>query len=298
MVDVNSIMCFSASSVSMSAEMNVFPSPPVAVIGLQCFNIIGVMGHVGDMKSESSDIPFQILNPKSVEEEESSGVEATGLSLKPGEELQANSYPAKGKIRHTKLCARGHWRSAEDAKLKEFVAQFGPQNWNSMAEHLPGRSGKSCRLRWFNQLDPRINRKAFSEEEEEKLLNAHKVYGNKWATISRLFPAKSTPLPFLNHCQVQNVQTFGGALMGLSGESRTPDRDVSFNKHFGAGKGSSETGHMGRVMGVDQSHYSDSNSSEVSESVATNKTTNLSMYGESDNSANMLFIDFLGVGTT
>lgn len=101
---------------------------------------------------------------------------------------------------------------------------------------------------------------------------------------------------FLLYCYMFNICFFGVA--GLSGESRTSARDVSFNKHFGAGKGSSETGHMGRVMGVDQSHYSDSNSSEVSESIATNKTTNLPMYGESDNRTDMLFIDFLGVGTT
>lgn len=51
--------------------------------------------------------------------------------------------------------------------------------------------GKSCRLRWFNQLDPRINKSAFSEEEEEKLMTAHRVYGNKWALIARLFPGRT-----------------------------------------------------------------------------------------------------------
>ena len=51
--------------------------------------------------------------------------------------------------------------------------------------------GKSCRLRWFNQLDPRINRKAFTEEEEERLMAAHRVYGNKWALIARLFPGRT-----------------------------------------------------------------------------------------------------------
>ncbi|CAO2203198.1 unnamed protein product [Urochloa humidicola] len=90
-----------------------------------------------------------------------------------------------------KLCARGHWRPAEDAKLKELVAQHGPQNWNLIAEKLDGRSGKSCRLRWFNQLDPRINRRAFSEEEEERLMAAHRAYGNKWALIARLFPGRT-----------------------------------------------------------------------------------------------------------
>ncbi|XP_020215407.1 transcription factor CSA [Cajanus cajan] len=99
-----------------------------------------------------------------------------------------NSLTGSG---HSKLCARGHWRPAEDSKLKELVALYGPQNWNLIAEKLEGRSGKSCRLRWFNQLDPRINRRAFSEEEEERLMQAHRIYGNKWAMIARLFPGRT-----------------------------------------------------------------------------------------------------------
>ncbi|KAG6523897.1 hypothetical protein ZIOFF_013784 [Zingiber officinale] len=94
-------------------------------------------------------------------------------------------------VQQQKLCVRGHWRPAEDAKLKELVSHYGPQNWNLIAEKLEGRSGKSCRLRWFNQLDPRINRSAFAEEEEERLLVAHRLYGNKWALISRLFPGRT-----------------------------------------------------------------------------------------------------------
>ncbi|XP_010260471.1 PREDICTED: myb-related protein 3R-1-like [Nelumbo nucifera] len=90
-----------------------------------------------------------------------------------------------------KNCPRGHWRPAEDEKLRQLVEQYGPQNWNSIAEKLQGRSGKSCRLRWFNQLDPRINRRPFSEEEEERLLAAHRVHGNKWALIARLFPGRT-----------------------------------------------------------------------------------------------------------
>lgn len=46
-------------------------------------------------------------------------------------------------------------------------------------------------MRWFNQLDPRINRRPFTEEEEERLLAAHRVHGNKWALIARLFPGRT-----------------------------------------------------------------------------------------------------------
>ncbi|KAH7529438.1 hypothetical protein FEM48_Zijuj05G0184000 [Ziziphus jujuba var. spinosa] len=89
------------------------------------------------------------------------------------------------------MCTRGHWRPAEDEKLKELVERYGPHNWNAIAEKLQGRSGKSCRLRWFNQLDPRINRNPFTEEEEERLLASHRIHGNRWAIIARLFPGRT-----------------------------------------------------------------------------------------------------------
>ncbi|XP_052174373.1 transcription factor CSA-like [Diospyros lotus] len=117
------------------------------------------------------------------------GDERKGLALNQGEDEEEGE--GERKFGHTKLCARGHWRPHEDAKLKELVAQYGPQNWNLIAEKLEGRSGKSCRLRWFNQLDPKINKRAFTEEEEERLLAAHRMYGNKWAMIARLFPGRT-----------------------------------------------------------------------------------------------------------
>ena len=57
------------------------------------------------------------------------------------EDQEGENRTTAGKNGHTKLCARGHWRPAEDAKLKELVAQYGPQNWNLIAENLEGRSG-------------------------------------------------------------------------------------------------------------------------------------------------------------
>ncbi|KAK8963282.1 Transcription factor MYB44 [Platanthera guangdongensis] len=40
-------------------------------------------------------------------------------------------------------------------------------------------------------LDPRINRRPFTEDEEALLLDAHRIHGNKWALIARLFPGRT-----------------------------------------------------------------------------------------------------------
>lgn len=128
-------------------------------------------------------------------EEDDDDEEHIDLNLSSSYSLNSNiDSHHNGTVRppgQSKTSARGHWRPAEDAKLKELVALYGPQNWNLIAEKLEGRSGKSCRLRWFNQLDPRINRRAFSEEEEERLMTAHRLYGNKWALMARLFPGRT-----------------------------------------------------------------------------------------------------------
>lgn len=65
-------------------------------------------------------------------------------------DINSNENAVSGKETdsgHSKLCARGHWRPAEDTKLKELVALYGPQNWNLIAEKLEGRSGKELRER-------------------------------------------------------------------------------------------------------------------------------------------------------
>lgn len=46
-----------------------------------------------------------------------------------------------GSSNQGKHIARGHWRSFEDDKLKDLVAQYGPKNWRRIAEKLEGRSG-------------------------------------------------------------------------------------------------------------------------------------------------------------
>ncbi|KAJ0809846.1 putative transcription factor MYB-related family [Helianthus annuus] len=57
---------------------------------------------------------------------------------------------------------KGPWSPEEDAILSRLVANFGARNWSLIARGILGRSGKSCRLRWCNQLDLAVKRKPFT----------------------------------------------------------------------------------------------------------------------------------------
>ncbi|CAM8963316.1 unnamed protein product [Rhodiola kirilowii] len=86
---------------------------------------------------------------------------------------------------------KGPWTQEEDYKIKELVARYGPTKWSVIAKSLPGRIGKQCRERWHNHLNPYIKKEAWTLEEELALMNAHRIYGNKWAEIAKVLPGRT-----------------------------------------------------------------------------------------------------------
>ncbi|XVE61988.1 hypothetical protein DITRI_Ditri06bG0082500 [Diplodiscus trichospermus] len=110
-------------------------------------------------------------------------------ALDGGKEGTRDYSAVGGRTRKDRV--KGPWSPEEDAILSELVSKFGARNWSLIARGIAGRSGKSCRLRWCNQLDPAVKRKPFTDEEDQLIISAHAVHGNKWAVIARLLPGRT-----------------------------------------------------------------------------------------------------------
>ncbi|XP_028779415.1 transcription factor MYB61-like [Neltuma alba] len=87
---------------------------------------------------------------------------------------------------------KGLWSPEEDEKLLNYITKHGHGCWSSVPK-LAGlqRCGKSCRLRWINYLRPDLKRGAFSQQEEDLIIELHVVLGNRWSQIAAQLPGRT-----------------------------------------------------------------------------------------------------------
>jgi hypothetical protein len=98
----------------------------------------------------------------------------------------------------TEYTRTGKWTAAEIKTLNAAVNKYHGRNWDAIASLVQGRTKKQCTNRWYNALDPSVERvisgrtHTWTKCEDNKLKDAVEKYGDEnWDAISALFAART-----------------------------------------------------------------------------------------------------------
>ncbi|CAD8101712.1 unnamed protein product [Paramecium primaurelia] len=80
---------------------------------------------------------------------------------------------------------KGPWQDNEDEKLLEWVKNNGPSKWSLCSENIAGRSGKQCRERWFNNLNPNVKKGGWTSDEDHEIFKGYLTYSSSWSKIAK-----------------------------------------------------------------------------------------------------------------
>jgi hypothetical protein len=91
----------------------------------------------------------------------------------------------------------GKWSAEEDQMLVGLVDT--ENKWTQIAKvlnlqfhsNLTIRNSKSCKERWNNYLNPKIDKGKFTKDEDLKLLKGFIMFANKWKSIQSLLPNRT-----------------------------------------------------------------------------------------------------------
>ncbi|KAL7720709.1 Trichome differentiation protein GL1 [Entamoeba marina] len=78
-----------------------------------------------------------------------------------------------------------NWSKDEDNKLLTAVDILGDTNWVEIAKYVGTRSRKQCRERYINHVSPKIDKRKWTKEEDEIIMNTYQLVGGKWCIINR-----------------------------------------------------------------------------------------------------------------
>jgi len=84
------------------------------------------------------------------------------------------------------------WTKEEDMTLLRLVQSMrGPMKWSVVAQSMPERTGKQCRERYVNHLNPRLKVTDWSPMEDATIFHLYDSLGSQWAKMAKMIPGRT-----------------------------------------------------------------------------------------------------------
>lgn len=84
------------------------------------------------------------------------------------------------------------WSKEEDQILLSLVKGMRmPMKWSVVAQSMPERTGKQCRERYVNHLNPRLKTADWSPVEDGAIFHLYSTIGSHWAKMAKMIPGRT-----------------------------------------------------------------------------------------------------------
>ena len=87
--------------------------------------------------------------------------------------------------------ARSKFTQEEDKLLKDLVEKYGEKSWEKISRHIPNRTGRQCRDRYCNYLQPGLSSSNWTQEEDQLIIDLYDTIGNHWVEIAKYLKGRS-----------------------------------------------------------------------------------------------------------
>ncbi|KAF7297544.1 hypothetical protein MIND_00988600 [Mycena indigotica] len=104
---------------------------------------------------------------------------------------------------------RRQWTQEEDALLRQAVDREEPGNptpskWHAIAQHVPQRTNKDCRKRWYAKMNSDVVKGGWAPDEDARLLQAINVYGTRWSLVASMVQTRNSDQCAKRWCDTLN----------------------------------------------------------------------------------------------